>query len=477
MDDDERVVELSIIKAIFPELIVGHGDHLTASLDIPITPAKPLLVIFSLADEDEEGRQQQLLPHYISYFPPLQLKISVPPQYPVGFPPHVQLESEYSWVPRDKVEELKNNAISLWIENGRGPVLYQYIDYLQQMAENGFGLFTQERSALILPQSLKSALLNYDLGAKRQKFEQETFNCEVCLETKKGIKCHRLKLCGHVFCVECLQGYYNDCITDGKIWSVKCLALDCEGKRGKKKDITLEPSELLRIPLNQEIVQRYSRLKEQRRLESNRNTIYCPRKWCQGPSRLAHRRRDSSSDSDASENAFSPAYDPNDPQSARPPPSERLAICSICTFAFCLVCQTSWHGFYVPCPLPSEAHEIPGAATMDKATRAYLAEHTAACPGCSARCQKSSGCNKMTCDRCKVTFCYLCSKPLEGSYFEHFRTGKQCGQRLFALRDGDSGEEHELFWDPHAGDGETLARLFAEASIQVPSIRAGRGKR
>ena len=390
------------------------------------------------------------------------------------------------------MNELKSSAISLWIENGRGPVLYPYIDYLQQMAEDGFNLITQERNALVLPQNLKAALLDYDLKVKQQKFEQGTFNCGVCLEPKKGVICYCLKLCGHVFCVECLQGYYSNCIMEGNISSVKCLAPDCEKQstisapvlgengRSKRKNRTLKPSELIQIPLDQEIVQRYTRLREQRRVESNRNTIYCPRKWCRGPSRLAHRQRNSSSDSDVSddEDGTSPVYDPDDPQSVRPPLSERLAICTACNFAFCIVCQTSWHGFHVSCPLPPEAPAIPGvAAAMDKATKAYLLEHTAICPGCSARCQKRSGCNKMTCFRCKMSFCYLCSKPLEVSYRSHFRTGQRCDQQLFSLRDGDSGEELELFWDPHFGDGEVLGQLFAEASKEDTSARAARGWR
>ena len=361
------------------------------------------------------------------------------------------------------------------------------------MAEDGFNLLVQEHTALVLPRNLKSALSNYDLIIKQQKFEQETFNCGVCLKPRKGAICHRLELCGHVFCVECLQGYYNDCIREGNISCVKCLVPDCEkqstaltplvgeSKQSKKRDRTLKPSELLQIALDKEIVQRYTRLRRQRRIESNRNTIYCPRKWCQGPSRLAHRhrRRNSTSDSDASDNEKDSflVYDPDDPQSPRPPPSERLAICTACTFAFCLVCRSSWHGFYVPCPPPPSVASdvaVSVAAAMDKATRAYITEHTAVCPGCSARCQKESGCNRMVCRRCGTVFCYLCSRPIEGHFLEHFQPGKPCARRLWVLSEGDNGEELELFWDPHTGNGEVLKQLFAEEPKEAPSVRAVR---
>ena len=106
--DDERAVELSATQAIFPELVIDHRDHLAASLSIPISPVESLPVVFSLpdgavpqqkhlcllltADGPASGQDIQ----YISHLPPLQLKVHIPLQYPVGLPPQVQLESESS---------------------------------------------------------------------------------------------------------------------------------------------------------------------------------------------------------------------------------------------------------------------------------------------------------------------------------------------------------------------------------------------
>ena len=108
-DDDERAIEISTTKAIFPELVIDPKDCFAASLRIPITPAKPLPVLFSLNDEALLKQQQQLQAsppttetasgeevQHISHLPPLRLEISLPPQYPFDLPPRVQLESELS---------------------------------------------------------------------------------------------------------------------------------------------------------------------------------------------------------------------------------------------------------------------------------------------------------------------------------------------------------------------------------------------
>jgi E3 ubiquitin-protein ligase RNF14 len=89
--------------------------------------------------------------------------------------------------------------------------------------------------------------------------------------------------CGHVFCVECLQDFYNNAIKEGDIATVRCLSPNCAKERGKatspsgrkrKKPRTfINPSELLQIPLDQEVVKRYVTLKYKIELESDKNTI------------------------------------------------------------------------------------------------------------------------------------------------------------------------------------------------------------
>ncbi|MCJ1259529.1 translation termination inhibitor protein itt1 [Lignoscripta atroalba] len=475
--EDERAVELSAIAAIFPELVIDPSNPFSACLDLPISPSKPLAVLFPplaggappvglLTPPSSDGTSdgvsaKTVMPdhqsvqdiHYLSHLPPLTLRIELPDGYPAQTPPTFNVQADISWLPHQKLQELRDGGRKLWEDLGRDQVVFSYIDYLQQEAEVGFGLVSDGADFLEVRQDLKIGLLDHDTKAKRAKFEQETFECGVCLEPKKGSGCHRLFLCSHVFCVACLQDFYNSCITEGDITNVKCLTPNCgnnsepqsiSGQRRKKRqkdDRTLDPSELLQIPLEQDIVQRYVKLKRKKMLESDRTTVYCPRQWCQGAARSKkYPKTDDhtvAQDSDSEEDE-PPVYDPNVGEDKLPPPSERLAICEDCAFAFCKVCKSGWHGEFAKC-FPRRKYEL---TAEEKASEDYMKLHTTPCPTCDARCQKTMGCNHMICFKCNTHFCYLCSSWLmEGNPYQHFNTpNSPCYLRLWELEGGDGAD-------------------------------------
>lgn len=222
--------------------------------------------------------------------------------------------------------------------------------------------------------------------------------------------------------------------------------LDFDTNRGKKRrrksDRTLDPSELLQIPLGQETVQRYIMLKRKKKLESDRTTIYCPRQWCQGPAR-SQKTQSSSRESDEESDEEGQAaeareYDRNANEDTLPPPQERLSICEDCTFAFCKVCKASWHGEFFSC-FPRKQHEL---TSEELASEEYMTMHTTPCPTCNARCQKTMGCNHMICFKCNSHFCYLCSAWLDqANPYVHFNTKKSpCYMRLWELEAGDGAD-------------------------------------
>ncbi|KAL9003891.1 MAG: hypothetical protein Q9188_003253 [Gyalolechia gomerana] len=486
--EDERSIELTTIAAIYPELVLDPSDPFTATIDIPVEPIKPLAVLFpplaegdasaglptppdsnskTLTSTEPAGPNPQLqVPcgdarevHELSYLPPVTLRVHLPLGYPDGVPPDLKLSTGVPWLPVDTLQNLEKDGIRLWEETGRSQMLFAYIDYLREAAEGGFSLALSQ--PLTVSRNLEIVLLDFDIKAKRAKFERATFECGVCLEPKRGAVCHRISQCGHVFCVECLQDFYTNCITEGDVGSVKCIAPKCgqdanmgpatpiasnRSKNRRKRDRTLEPSELLQIPLEQDIVQRYIKMKRKKALESDQTTVYCPRQWCQGPARskkteaLDRGVEDGSDDDSPGEVANDGAKPPERPI----PPAERLAICTDCTFAFCRVCKASWHGEFVICD-PKRKGEL---TAEEKASEEYIKLHTSPCPTCNAKCQKTHGCNHMICFKCSTHFCYLCSSWLDaGNPYGHFNNPKKsCYMRL---------------WELEAGDGDDVGRGFA----------------
>ena len=478
MDDyaseDERTIELSSIEAIFPELAIDPSDPYTATLDLPVTPLKPVRLQFSQPSADsaptqlltpptsvdqsqengkqpmnvaERNGQDQVETHQLEHLPSLKLTIKLPAKYPAEQPPKVTLIVTPPWLARGKLDELSADCIRLWEDVGRDQVVFTYIDHLQQQAETAFDLNQDEKPAP-MRSDIQLALLDYDLKTKRKIFEQGTFDCGICLEPKKGKRCHKLISCGHVFCTACLKDFYNNCITEGDVDQVKCLDPGCGKESGlggeparkrRRRDKTLNPSELLQIPVEQELVQRYVQLKRKRRLESDKNTIYCPRQWCQGAARSKKYPKpegamDDFSDSEDEQVPEQPSTDKK-PNPEDIPMSQRLAVCEDCSFAFCTVCKRGWHGETVFCN-PRQQMELD---EEELATIDYIKRFSTPCPTCDARAQKTMGCNHMICYKCKTHFCYLCSFYLmPDNPYKHFNDFKsRCFQRLWELEGGD----------------------------------------
>ena len=485
--EDERVEELSSIKAIYPdELVIDSQDPFQASIQLLVAPTTPLPILFPpLVDGAPPTtlpaalvpiHRGQILPtdppkpdvHNLSYLPPLHLQITLPEGYPSENAPQFKLSTSPQWLPSNTIKRLQDGGLSLWEEYGREPVLFSYITQLQEAADRGFDIVDSPGGMLEVSQEMKIALLDFDIKTKRERFEQETFECGICLEPKKGSTCFRLPRCSHVFCIPCLQDFYNNCISEGDVNGVKCLSPDCGKDRGtggnnarrkKKSESLLTPNELLQIPLENPVVQRYVEMKRKKKLESDKSTIYCPRKWCQGAARSKKYPKitditqivefdDSGSEADAA------------PEEA--PEKDRLAICEDCSYAFCRVCLAGWHGEFVRC-WPRNASDL---SAEEQASYNYILAHTSPCPTCSVPCQKMQGCNHMSCFQCKSHFCYLCGSWLDPcNPYQHFnQPEKPCYMRLWELEEGDNGDGRVRF-DGVRG-AEAAAQAAQEAQMQ-----------
>lgn len=433
-EGDERAEELDTLQSIYPELVLDPNNPYVARLELLVAPTKPLPVIF----EPEHDVQR------LAYLPPLCLEVVLPAEYPTDAPLTIKLATSPSWLPETIKTKLENEARSIWEEYGGGSILFAYISSLQEQAENAFDL-----EEITLPSDLKAELLAFSRRMKKELFDKETFDCEVCLEPKKGSSCYRMERCSHVFCIGCLQDYYNNCIKEGDVNNVKCMSTECgkTGSKGKKKDRLLSPKELLQIPISRDQIERYANIKRKKKIESDPSIIFCPRSWCQGAMRTD--KYPKIIDVAQMDDSDSEAEEEERPQetgtTTEPGPAkraigvrgmERLAVCEDCNIAFCVVCLASWHGDFVRCQ-PRDPNQL---TEEDQASLNFISKNTSPCPYCSVPCQKSHGCNHMTCAQCETHFCYLCGAWLNPDHpYAHFNDPKQkhCFQRLMDGAEGD----------------------------------------
>ncbi|KAI1004215.1 hypothetical protein K3495_g3997 [Podosphaera aphanis] len=457
--DDERQVELDCLASIFPELQTDPHDPFSFTLTLPVHPKTCVKykVLASTGDDtqlsgpclaNQDALTTTLNPECptLSFLPPLHVRVTLPEGYPFSVPPEVQLSLHPQWLSDAELYDLKANEHTLWEEAGGGMIVYSIIDSFQQAAENAFGYASPDK-ILEIPEELRISLLDFDSNEAQLIFHQKTFDCSICLEPKKGALCHQMLGCKHVFCVQCLQDFYHNAIHIGDLTSVRCLAPNCaqnskesqQGSRGRPKIKTLGPSELLQIPLERDMVTRYVKLKYKLELESDKNTVYCPRTWCQGAAKSKKHRKPVGLEDETSEGEESEA---EKEKSEVPPISTRqdlLSVCEDCSFAFCARCFQSWHGEFTLCIPKTSTGEM---TEEEKASLEYLLLHTTPCPTCSAPSQKTHGCNHMICFKCHTHFCYLCSAWLAPTnpykHYNEITTG--CYMRLWELEGGDGDD-------------------------------------
>ena len=201
--EDERALELSTVAAIYPELKFGkESNTIAAFISIAVEPIEPLLICFPIAEgappgllptppdstneganrtREEEGGHVDQDTQQLSHLPPIVLQIVLPRGYPAKEPPLFHLETELSWLPENESRTLEAAGHTLWEEMGRDQVVFSYIDVIREAAEKGFRSGASEKQVMELSSDLKVALLDFDSKAKRAKFEQETFECGICL--------------------------------------------------------------------------------------------------------------------------------------------------------------------------------------------------------------------------------------------------------------------------------------------------------
>uniref|UniRef100_A0A8C6URX9 RBR-type E3 ubiquitin transferase n=1 Tax=Neogobius melanostomus TaxID=47308 RepID=A0A8C6URX9_9GOBI len=254
-------------------------------------------------------------------------------------------------------------------------------------SDEGASNFARQKRPLLLSsgQALLSQLLIHDAAQREKAFSSQQFDCGVCFTSWLGAECVQLIDCGHVFCRTCLAEFCKVQITNGSVREVTCLHAGCKAAP--------TPAQV-RSLVGDELFGRYDRLLLQFSLDSMPDVMYCPR-----PSCASAVITDSSSS---------------------------MALCTVCSFAFCVHCKKTYHSTET---LDQEA--LWEDYSSGNRARRKLLEHrygkgimlgfltsclsedwitinSKTCPHCFNHIEKNGGCDHMTCSQCNHQFCWIC---------------------------------------------------------------------
>ncbi|XP_071856018.1 E3 ubiquitin-protein ligase RNF14-like [Bombus fervidus] len=258
-------------------------------------------------------------------------------------------------------------------------------------------------------------LLSYDKYTEEIKFQNSYFECIICFNKFCGRQCIKLKTCGHIYCKNCIQEYITIKIKEDNIIGITCPDLSCN------LNITINEVKKL-CP---ELFSQYEKALLGVTLSTMKDVIFCPRISCQCPLVKID--------------------------------DDTLGICSKCEYSFCTYCYKVYHGVE-PCAMSSSSRQKlieeyrNGTKHQKKQleakygrkqiqrvaeeylTQEYIKKYTKACPNCASMAEKIDGCNKMTCNYCQASFCWLCGMLITTKNpYDHFLSrGNNCYQHLFS---------------------------------------------
>ncbi|XP_071847831.1 E3 ubiquitin-protein ligase RNF14-like [Apostichopus japonicus] len=387
--------------------------------------------------EEKEGKV--LIP--ISFLPPLVLRFDYPEDYPSCSAPHYSISCR--WLSQQQINVIRQSLDNIWKDNKGEVILFLWADYLENESLNdleltdamtieyekveplfsfnpqsgGNGVIVpnvkgSHRDQIFYassPESTITEIVNFDLSHKAKIFKTTVFSCGICYSDVQGIDCVSFMPCQHVYCKECVTEHFSVNIKEGRVLGLCCPETDCESMAipGQVRDM-----------VDDSLFQRYDSLLLQTSLDSMDDIFYCPRPGC-GEAVIKDE-------------------------------SGHLATCSLCRYVFCTLCGKPNHGVFDCQQAKREKIELMKRMKREEAERmdreleeiageAYVLKKSKRCPSCGFHIQKSGGCNKMTCCRCRTYFCWVCMQSLDNNPYDHFEDPKsKCFHLLHSdLHDDD----------------------------------------
>lgn len=458
--EDPSIQELQSCSLIFDKLKVDY-NNLDGSIELPLQIDEGKSI--NLIAEGKDGLNIPLASKKVTCLPPLRLHFHLLQGYPDENPPSLNLSC--SVMKQEKIKEVEDKLFQIW-RDYRDRVIFSIIDYLRESSQS----YVDELLPPIIEVSnidQYNHILAFDVHAKEELFNTQTFTCEICQIGQKGINCTQFDECSHVFCNDCLKTYFTTSIVQGEVDKIHCPEYGCtknyitardelmkletwtlkdEGVKDMVIKLLIPPvsTSKLKKLLLPELIQRYLTLFKKGQYEMigkllpNR-LVKCPRIGC-------------------------------DEVIFREDLNEKLVMCPKCKYAFCNDCRKSYHARFKPCVKVGGDDEKYGGIPIDdleaynhmaqgsnekkilnakygrnkilKAIDEYqmdklfeqmlrLGTDLKECPGCGAVIEKFEGCNKMKCSECLTCFCFNCGTQTDNSY-DHFTDPRSpCYKLLF----------------------------------------------
>ncbi|CDZ98801.1 Predicted E3 ubiquitin ligase [Phaffia rhodozyma] len=413
----------------------------------------------------------------LAHLPPVQLSISLPSLYPQdqnSIPIILEINTSPSYLTKNQVTvvipELMKDVFG---RSDGGACLYEFLEIIRtgggsigsSSSGKGLGGSMEETGAAVWCSAsdghgegvldLARKLQEWESTVLGKDFDGTTFPCGICLEGKKGRVCVEIEGCKHVFCRLCLERCWKLAITEGDIMSVACPSFQCIKLRTSSSFTSsyVSPSSAFLALVEQivgaDLLARFNRLADKKRIDSDPTYTVCPLPSCQAPV-------------PAPEITKKPGEAKNEDR------WEKYRQCPKCGFPFCLFCKLTWHGPHTPCPLPTlpafiqtylsldptdpgrrllearygkkNMERMAAQAVEDEENRKWLEGKTMECPGCGVRTEKSHGCNHMSCVRCQAHFCFRCGKSLSVLHpYKHYNNPESpCFEKLFDQNEIDA---------------------------------------
>jgi len=304
---------------------------------------------------------------------------------------------------------------------------------------------------------LATLLREYNNMKEETIFGTQLFTCEVCFTEKIGSSCIQFKDCGHVYCRDCMAGYFTVQISNAQVNNLTCPFSGCTTQALPNQVRELVPKDLFN---------KYENILLETTLDAMVDVIVCPRLACQCPTMIDR--------------------------------ETNMGQCPQCSLTFCIYCKATYHGVS-PCKFKSKEQRALvlkyskgtddeklflekryGKKQLQQAmalmlSEDYVQDNARHCPHCNAPIEKNEGCNKITCWRCNTHFCWLCTSRLPATNpYSHFNVpGSKCFGTLFQGVDpNDEDWVDDLEDDEDVDDEEWIAQAMFDqmGDIEIDNI-------